>query len=401
MTHIRHVYFTLACSLILGAVSPTMAQEAGITPPAQLAMPGGGGPVVVSPEVSADRHVILRIYAPGAQKVTAPSFGVQAAPTPLVKGSNGIWEATIGPVDPGAYRYNFNVDGATVVDSRNLATERMQVTVRSILYVPGAAFMDERDVPHGNVEIVTYYSSVLKKFREIHVYTPPGYGISTKKYPVLYLLHGANESDDSWHTVGRMGFILDNLIADGKAVPMIVVMTNGHTDQIPPRVANPPSSAAIAGGAAVGTRRKDDFPAEFEADILPYAESHFRIIGDRQDRAIAGLSMGGSQTLNISFTHPDQFSSIGVFSSGILGGNNIDTWEQEHLSALDNPAMKKGLKMLWFSTGSDDPLLPTSKATVAMFNKHGFKATFQESTGAHTWINWRNYFFELAPQLFR
>jgi enterochelin esterase-like enzyme len=111
--------------------------------------------------------------------------------------------------------------------------------------------------------------------------------------------------------------------------------------------------------------------------------------------------MGGSQTLNITFTHPNQFSSISVFSSGILGGNNILAWEQEHLAVLDDPAMKNGLKMFWFSTGSDDPLLPTSKATVAMLNKHGFHATFQESTGAHTWINWRNYFLEVAPQLFR
>jgi enterochelin esterase family protein len=257
--------------------------------------------------------------------------------------------------------------------------------------------MDEKDVPHGNVQTVTYYSSVLKKFREIHVYIPPGYDANAKKYPVLYLLHGANESDDSWHTVGRMGFILDNLIAAGKAVPMIVVMPNGHTDMIPPRVANPPATP----GGPVGTRRKDDFPAEFETDLLPYVESHFRITGDRANRAIAGLSMGGSQTLNISFTHPDQFSWIAVFSSGVLGGNTIDAWESDHQAALNDLAMKNGLKMLWFSTGSDDPLFPTSKATVAMLNKHGFHATFEPSTGAHTWINWRNYLYEVAPQLFK
>ena len=397
MTHRLRILLIFICGVLVQGAGHLQAQEAAATPPAQMAMPGGGGPVVVSPEVSVDRRVTVRIYAPGAQKVTVPSFGAQAAPTLLTKGANGVWEATIGPVDPGAYRYNFNVDGATVVDSRNLATERMQVTVRSILYVPGAAFMDERDVPHGNVQTVSYYSSVLKKFREIHVYIPPGYDTNAKKYPVLYLLHGANESDDSWHTVGRMGFILDNLIADGKAVPMIVVMPNGHTDMIPPRVANPPATP----GGPIGTRRKDDFPAEFETDLLPYVESHFRIVGDRANRAIAGLSMGGSQTLNISFTHPGQFSWIGVFSSGVLGGNTIDAWESEHQAALDDPAMKSGLKMLWFSTGSDDPLFPTSKATVAMLNKHGFHATFEPSTGAHTWINWRNYFYEVAPQLFK
>ena len=133
---------------------------------------------------------------------------------------------------------------------------------------------------------------------------------------------------------------------------------------------------------------------------MPYVEAHYRVISDRPHRAIAGLSMGGSQTLSIAFTHLDRFSSIGVFSSGILGGA-MDDWETNHLKALDDPSLKQGLKMLWFSTGSDDPLLPISKATVAMLNSHGFNATFQESTGAHTWVNWRNYLYEVAPQLFR
>lgn len=152
----------------------------------------------------------------------------------LTKGQDGVWETTVGPLDPGAYRYNFNVDGATVVDSRNVETERMQIVVRSILYVPGAPFMEERDVPHGAVAEVQHYSRVLNTFRTMHVYTPPGYDLDAKKYPVLYLMHGAKESDDSWHTVGRAGYILDNLIADGKALPMIVVMPNGHTNQTPP-----------------------------------------------------------------------------------------------------------------------------------------------------------------------
>jgi enterochelin esterase-like enzyme len=133
---------------------------------------------------------------------------------------------------------------------------------------------------------------------------------------------------------------------------------------------------------------------------MPYVESHYRTVNDRPHRAIAGLSMGGAQTLNIAFTHLDWFSAIGVFSSGILGGN-VGDWEKDHLAALDDPMLKKGLKMIWFSTGSDDPLTPTSKASVEMLNRHGFSATFQASTGAHTWVNWRNYLYEVAPQLFR
>jgi enterochelin esterase-like enzyme len=267
---------------------------------------------------------------------------------------------------------------------------------RSILYIAGAAFMDTGNVPHGAIAVATYFSRTLNKIRRFHIYTPPGYEANQQKYPVLYRLHGANESDDSWSTVGRAGFILDNLIADGKAVPMIIVMPNGHVDQTPPR---------LAGGATPGVappirRELVDFPKEFLDDILPYVENHYRTISDRSHRAIAGLSMGGSQTLNIAFANLEKFSAVGVFSSGILGGNLAD-WEREHLAALDDPKLKKGLKTLWFSTGSSDFLLANSKATVEMFNRHGFSASFRESEGAHTWANWRNYLHELAPRLFR
>jgi enterochelin esterase-like enzyme len=372
--------FALSFTCSLTAQAPPLA--GGVAQPATAPR----APLVVSPEVLPDRRVIVRLYAPQAQEVRVSLDGG----VNLTKGDNGIWEATVGPLDAGAYRYGFNVDGATVTDPRNIEMERMQVMTRSILYVPGAPFMDTEDVPHGAISVVTYYSSVLKKFRRFHVYTPPGYEANQQKYPVLYLLHGANESDDSWSTVGRAGFILDNLIADGKAVPMIVVMPNGHIDQTPPN-SGAPSSQRLEFSA---------FPNEFVTDIMPYVESHYRTVNDRPHRAIAGLSMGGAQTLNIAFTHLDWFSAIGVFSSGILGGN-VGDWEKDHLAALDDPMLKKGLKMIWFSTGSDDPLTPTSKASVEMLNRHGFSATFQASTGAHTWVNWRNYLYEVAPQLFR
>jgi len=349
-------------------------------------------PVVVSPEVLADRHVIVRLYAPQAHEVRVSLDGGVS----LKKGDNDVWEATLGPLDPGAYRYSFTVDGASVTDPRNIEMERMQVFTRSILHIPGAAFMDTAAVPHGAVAVVNYYSNVLKKFRRFHIYTPPGYEANQQKYPVLYLLHGANESDDSWSTVGRCNFILDNLIADGKAVPMIVVMPNGHIDQTPPNI------AANSDPAAPPPLRREftAFPDEFVSDILPHVESHYRTIPDRPHRAIAGLSMGGAQTLTIAFAHLDWFSAIGIFSSGVLGGNVAD-WETSHMTALDDPKLKKGLKMIWFSTGSEDSLISVSKASVEMLNKHGFSATFQESSGAHTWVNWRNYLHEVAPQLFR
>jgi enterochelin esterase-like enzyme len=272
----------------------------------------------------------------------------------------------------------------------------MQAVTRSILHVPGEAFMDDRNSPHGTVAEVVYYSTVLKKTRLLHIYTPPGYEANQQKYPVFYLLHGANESDESWSTVGRAGFILDNLIADGKALPMIVVMPNGHIDQ------RPPDLRPLATPGAPLPLRKEfaDFPNEFGMDILPYIESHYRTIADRPHRAIAGLSMGGTQTLIIAFASLAKFSAIGVFSSGILGETEAG-WEKEHLAVLDNPGLKKGLEVFWFSTGMDDFLLANSKATAAMFKKHGFDAIFHETAGAHTWVNWRNYLHQFAPRLFR
>jgi len=350
-------------------------------------------PRLVSPEVLPDRRVIVRVYAPQAREVR---IVFERGGNRLSKHEDGVWEATIGPLDPGSYRYGFAVDGASVTDPNNVETERMQVMTRSILHVPGAAFMDTENVPHGVISVVTYYSTVLKTFRRFHIYTPPGYEANQRKYPVLYLLHGANESDQSWSTVGRAGFILDNLIADRAAVPMIVVMPNGHVDQTPPNVAwGAPTSSPLQLKSELV-----DFPKEFATEIIPYVDSHYRTITDRPHRAIAGLSMGGTQALNLAFADLERFSAVGIFSSGILVGSVLD-WEQDHLAVLDRPALKNDLKMVWFKTGSEDPFIGTTKATVEMLKRHGFSVAFDESTGGHSWVNWRNYLHEFAAQLFR
>ena len=215
----------------------------------------------------------------------------------MTKGENGVWELTIGPVDPGAYRYNFNVDGVAVVDPRNPAISESNDNVWSVVHVPGSDFMDTKNVPHGAVAAVNYHSSALSTFRRMHVYTPPGYETGTDKYPVFYLLHGAGDSDDSWTTVGRANFILDNLIAAEKAKPMIVVMPAGHTS---PRLRRRP--AAVGGGDVGATSSSKDFTK----DIMPYVEKHYRVLTDRAHRAIAGLSMGGAQTLNVAVPAPGQ-----------------------------------------------------------------------------------------------
>jgi len=272
--------------------------------------------------------------------------------------------------------------------------------------VPGSDAFDTRNVPHGSVAEVHYYSTALKAFRRMHVYTPPGYETSSKKYPVFYLLHGAGDSDDSWSTVGRAGFILDNLIAGKTAKPMVVVMPAGHTR---------------APGNPITSAPGDPFVNDFVNDVMPYVQNNYRVQTDRANTAIAGLSMGGSQTLNIALANPDRFAYVGVYSSGLLGvfpvggrasgptrggapaptASGPAEWEQRNAAALSSSSMKKGLKLFWFSTGKDDFLVDNTVATVDLFKKHGFTPVYKESAGGHTWLNWRDYLSAFAPQLFQ
>src|SRR5206468_2814281 len=298
--------------MVLAVVANLIPALSAAAQPAAAPARGRGpqGPQVVSPEVSADRHVTFRIFAPKAQAVRLsggdiPGNGQGAE---MTKNTNDVWEVTFDPIRPGAYRYNFNLDGVPVIDPRNPSTSESNNNVWSLVYVPGAEFMDTKDLPHGAVAAVTYYSTALKRFRRMHIYTPPGYESGKGKFPVFYLLHGAGDSDDAWTSVGRAGFILDNLIADKKAKPMVIVMPAGHT------------RASTSGPRPAGaTRPPDEFLGEFVADIMPYAEKHYRIYADRQHRALAGLSMGGGQTLNIAITNLDKFAYLGVYSSGLFG----------------------------------------------------------------------------------
>jgi len=380
---------------LLGALS--LAGIAAAQAPAERPRtPIPQGPRVVSPEVAADRRVTFRILAPKAEAARLGGTDIpdNAQGTPLTKGSEGVWEGTLGPLAPGAYRYNFSVDGVAVIDPRNPATSESNENTWSLVHVPGADFMDTKDVPHGAVAEVTYYSKTLKRFRRMHVYTPPGYEKGGGKYPVFYLLHGAFDCDDSWTTVGRAGFILDNLIAAGKARPMVVVMPAGHTGPFAFGAPRPPT---------------DEFVVDFVGDVMPYAESHYRVRIDRPHRALAGLSMGGGHTLAIAAAHLEKFSYLGVFSSGVFGitgrgpgsGAPGPSFEEQHRAVLDDAKKKKGLRLFWFATGKDDFLVETSRATVEMLKKHGFDVAYKETAGGHTWANWRDYLAEFAPQLFR
>ena len=380
------VFFVALAWTALSSATTLHAQPRG-TPP----------PTVVSPEVTADRQVTFRILAPNATSVELASSGDLPGigfgqPKSLSRGTNGVWEVTLGPLPPGAYRYGFNVGGVTTLDPRNPKTSESNENAWSLVSVPGADWMDLRDVPHGAVAQVTYWSSTLKRFRRMHVCTPPGYEAGQDKYPTFYLLHGAFDSDHSWSSVGRAGLILDNLIASGKAKPMVVVMPHGHT-----------------GPFRFGTPMSGEFEPDFVTDILPTVEKRYRVVADRAHRAMAGLSMGGAHTLNIGIPHLDKFAYLGVFSSGIFGiaggpGGGpapSPSFEERQRAILDDPKLKDGLKLFWFATGKDDFLVQTSRATVDMLRKHKFEVVYLETDGAHTWDKWREYLRDFAPQLFR
>ena len=396
----RCVY--LAVVALVAGMSIAQAQGRG----------GQQAPQVTSPEVSVDRRVSFRIYAPQAREIRLSASDIPGLGqnTRLTKADNGVWELTTPPLESGAYRYNFNVDGVATIDPRNATISESNNNVWSLVYVPGSDLFDSKAVPHGAIAEVTYKSSALGRDRRMHVYTPPGYQNGRDRYPVFYLLHGAGDNDDSWTTVGRAGFILDNLIATQKARPMVVVMPAGH--------------ASTSQANVVGRSATDDFVNDFVQDVMPYVEKHYRVLTDRPNTAIAGLSMGGLQTLEVAIPRLERFAYIGVYSSGLIGsvGNAGGRgrgaapaavpaptaapaapieWEKTHAAKLDDANLKKGLKLLWFGTGKEDFLLSTTDATVDLFKRHGFSPVYVQSPGGHTWINWRNYLSEFAPQLFR
>lgn len=399
MNRKRHIALLMA-AFFLTAI-PVMAQAPNAPPQ------------VVSPEVQADRKITFRLLAPKAESVrlTGSDIPGMGPGKEMAKADNGVWEITIGPVDPGTYRYMFNLGGVSVIDPRNPLISESNNNVWSLVNVPGSEFQDTKNVPRGAVSEVTYYSTALGRFRRMHIYTPPGYESGRGRFPVFYLLHGAGDCDDAWSSVGRAGFIIDNLIAAGKAKPMVIVMPAGHTSRAM-RVTPPPG----------GAPPPDEFVQDFVTDIMPYVEKNYRVLTDRGNRAIAGLSMGGSQTLNIALPHLEKFAYVGVYSSGLLNAfirapqpgaprpapdavppisPTGEAWIKQHQAKLDDASLKKGLRLLWFATGKEDFLLGMTRGTLDLLKKHGFNPVYEETAGGHTWINWRNYLTEFAPKLFR
>jgi enterochelin esterase family protein len=258
-----------------------------------------------------------------------------------------------------------------------------------MVVVPGPAsdLSSEMPVAHGAVR-AAWYQSAFGTTRRMHVYTPPGYDKSGESYPVLYLVHGANGSDAQWSTIGRAGFILDNLLAAGRAKPMIVVMPDAHVPGAP--TDRLPLSAD-----------DDKFAGDFRHAIVPYVEKELRVRKDARFRAIAGLSMGGAQTLLIVLNQPRAFGYVGLFSAG-WWPDDLATVERRHRAVLDEPTAFAQMKLVWIGVGTDDrPAFPNTQELRSMLRRHGIEHTYRETDGDHTWINWRRYFNEFASLLFR
>ena len=356
-------------------------------PPGMVRPPRTPNDTLVSPEVNSDGRITFRVYAPEAKGVELRGefYDFGKPPVPLVKGANGVWSITTEPISFGAYRYSFLVDGAVVLDSRNPATSSTPTEVRSLVEVsvsPDDFQADRPNIPHGAISTIYYDSPSAGGQRRLHLYLPPGYETGSD-YPVLYLIHGGGDGDDSWPTVGRAGFILDNLIAEGKARPMVVVFPNGGVHGGQPMVADPD---------------KDPFTQDLMSSIVPYVQSHYKVSSNPGMRALAGLSMGGIQTLNIGLTHTQDFGYIGVFSSGWFPDDQ-QAFKDKFGSTLLQETSR--LKLLWYSYGDTDIARPQAEKILKMFDGYGVKYQTEMTPGGHTWTNWRLYLSQFATLLFK
>jgi enterochelin esterase-like enzyme len=359
-------------ALVLLMASVAMAQRGG-----------GGGGSAVSPEVHPDRKVTFRIDAPKASEVTLTGDWL-AGTEKLAKDERGTWSVTLGPLEPGLAIYNFNLDGLAIADPINPRMKLRARTSASLVDVPGdgAEMWVARDVPHGTVDLNFHRSKVLDgQTREFRVYTPPGYDENPNtRYPVMYLLHGNNDVPAGWIDVGRANMILDNLIAEKKAVPMIVVIPFGH---------------------AVPYGQQGDNNALFERylveDVMPSAEKAYRILPGRENRAIVGYSMGGGHSLQIGLGHLDLFSAVAGFSSAVPG--NFDSRFKPLMDDPDGTNAK--LKLFWIGCGRQDSLFARNQSLSESLTAKKIRHTFAATEGRHNYTVWRKYLIEVAPLLFQ
>lgn len=332
-----------------------------------------------SAEITADRHVTFRLRAPKASSVAVNGQWPNGN-ADMSQDSNNVWSVTVGPIEPGVWEYSFKVDDLSMIDPGNPAIKPMREPRTSILHLPSdpPLVWDFQDVPHGVVREHTYRSQSLERLRGLAVYTPPGYDQNRKTYPVLYLQHGSGDNQDTWTVHGKAHWILDNLIAQGRAKPMIVVMMDGH--------------AATPGVQGDNTKL---FERDLLEDVMPFIKTNYRVKNDAANRAIVGLSMGGGQSLTIGLNHADTFAWVGGFSSATPSGEAI-------ASALnDSRATNKKLKLLWIGCGKDDFLLQRNQEFIALLQTKNLQHEWHLTEGNHSWPIWRVYLVDFMPRLFQ
>lgn len=352
--------------------------------PSQTPPPDG----LVSPEVQADRTVIFRVRAPKAAEVSLYGDWMPLGkPEPMSKGDDGVWSIHTAPLEANGHLYWFNLDGVAVADPVNPVIKVRQRTSASLVEIPAQtpAAWELRDVPHGTVATEWQRSAVLQRTERMVVYLPPGYEKSSRRYPVLYLVHGSGDVPESWVNAGHANFILDNLIADGKAKPMIVVMPAGHAVPF-----NTPRGGPVS--------NNDLFEQYVVKEVIPMVEAKYRTAPGARNRVLAGLSMGGGHTIYTGFSHPELFGALGVFSPGLPRD-----FDSKFHSILEDPkALNEKVKVIWIACGDNDTTVqyPRIKTWAESLNQHGVHETFHTYAGAHTWPVWRMSLTDFVPVIF-
>lgn len=343
-----------------------------------------------APEVHPDNSVTFRFRAPNAREVKLAREGAEAVP--MQRGEDGVWTATTPALEPDYYGYSFVADGVSLLDPANPLMKPNLLGPTSMVHVPGPPSLpwELNAVAHGEIHRHFYKSDIVGDQRDFFVYTPPGYDARAKqRYPVLYLLHGFSDDASGWTAVGRAHVILDNLIAQGKAKPMLVVMPLGYGA---PEILNRTGAFRDPGLRA---RNFERFRDALLQEVLPRVEKEYRVSSSRDERAIAGLSMGGAESLFTGLNAIDRFAWIGAFSSGGLGEDYNTVFP-----ALDAKAAAR-LRLLWIACGRDDRLIESNRKFLDFLKSKDIQYTWTETAGSHTWMVWRRYLADFTPLLFR
>ena len=386
----------------------TVALLIGVTMFAQQAL--WGTAPVVSPEIHDNNTVTFRFKAPKAVRVqlTGDFLPVQKnakfeAPgiVDLKEGQEGVWEYTTPePLKPELYSYSFIVDGLRMNDPATVYLIRDVSTLTNVFIIGGdrADFYKVNPVPHGTVSRIWYDSPALGLERRMTVYTPVGYETSGKRYPVLYLLHGMGGDEEAWISLGRTAQILDNLIAQGKARPMIVVMPNGNASQ---EAAPGESSRGMVPPTMQLPKTMEGSYEQAFPEIVKFIDKNYRTIKSKSGRAIAGLSMGGFHSLHISKQYPDMFNYIGLFSAAIMPNKEVSSPIYENMEGKLKVQFDKNPALYWIAIGKTDFLYKANEEYRKLLDEKGYKYTYYESDEGHIWKNWRIYLTEFVPMLFR